>query len=140
MYMAGKSAFLPSKEGHLLSAGEWHPSCLAPKKQARGLKRMCYDLIQKQSCNQTVCRTAEYGIRKNNGSKKRKRGQDHRIQVRWMHFNWIKGRFYPVWQKNGGGNCYSDMDPLTIEDTPKSPHPPPNELNLQFPYMVNTLA
>ena len=59
-------------------------------------------------------------IRKNEGSKKRRRGgKVHRIQIRWIHYNWIKGRFDPVRQKNGGGNRfiqYSDTDPLTIED------------------------
>ena len=59
-------------------------------------------------------------IRKNERSKRRKRGgKDHRIQIRWIHYNWVKGRFDPVRQKNGGGNRfiqYSDTDPITIED------------------------
>ena len=77
--------------------------------------------LSQQSSSRSVNRLSGLldRIRKNSGSKKRKRGQDHRIQIRWIHFNWIKGRFDTVRQKNGGGNRfiqYSDMEPLTIED------------------------
>ena len=41
-------------------------------------------------------------------TKKRKmeRVKEHRIQVRWSHWNKAKCEFMPVKQKNGGGNRY----------------------------------
>ena len=44
------------------------------------------------------------------GSKTKKgkmeRVKEHRIQVRWSHWNKAKCEFMPVKQKNGGGNRY----------------------------------
>ena len=78
---------------------------LAPDKMDAILQRT-RGALRQQSSSRSVNHLSGLldRIRKNNGSKKRKRGQDHRIQVLWMHFNWIKGRFDPVRQRNGGGN------------------------------------
>ena len=47
------------------------------------------------------------------GSKTKKRKMDrvkeHRIQVRWSHWNKAKCEFMPVKQKNGGGNRLEEM-------------------------------
>ena len=51
--------------------------------------------------------------------KKRKTDKEHRIQVRWIHYNEDSKLFVPVRQKNGGGNrfvAYSALEPPTVED------------------------
>ena len=59
---------------------------------------------------------------RNHGSKssnkKRKIVKEHRIQVRWSHYDERKKEFSTVRQKNGGGNRfipYTDEEPLTLE-------------------------
>ena len=50
---------------------------------------------------------------------KRKTDKEHRIQVRWIHYNEDSKLFVPVRQKNGGGNrfvAYSALEPPTVED------------------------
>ena len=61
-------------------------------------------------------------IRRNHGSnssnKKRKVVKEHRIQVRWCHYDERKKEFITVRQKNGGGNRfipYTDEEPLKLE-------------------------
>ena len=56
---------------------------------------------------------------KSSSNKKWKIVKQHRIQVRWIHYDQIKKTFVPVLQKNGGGNrfiTYTDADPLRIEE------------------------
>ena len=56
---------------------------------------------------------------KSNSTKKRKIEKQHRVQVRWMHYDQIKKKFVAVRQKNGGGNrfiTYTDADPLKMEE------------------------
>ena len=43
---------------------------------------------------------------KSNSTKKRKIEKQHRVQVRWMHYDQIKKTFVAVRQKNGGGNRF----------------------------------
>ena len=45
---------------------------------------------------------------KESSSKKRKVVKEHRIQVRWLHYDPPKKAFVPVRQKNGGGNRFSN--------------------------------
>ena len=45
---------------------------------------------------------------KESSSKKRKVVKEHRIQVRWLHYDPPKKAFVPVRQKNGGGNGFSN--------------------------------
>ena len=61
-------------------------------------------------------------IRRNHGSnssnKKCKVVKEHRIQVRWCHYDERKKEFITVRQKNGGGNRfipYTDEEPLKLE-------------------------
>ena len=54
----------------------------------------------------------------NSSNKKRKIVKEHRIQVRWSHYDERKKEFSTVRQKNGGGNRfipYTDEEPLTLE-------------------------
>ena len=56
---------------------------------------------------------------KSNSTKKRKIEKQHRVQVRWMHYDQIKKKFVAVRQKNRGGNrfiTYTDADPLKMEE------------------------
>ena len=51
---------------------------------------------------------------KESSSKKRKVVKEHRIQVRWLHYDPPKKAFVPVRQKSGGGNrfiAYTNDDP-----------------------------
>ena len=44
---------------------------------------------------------------------------EHRIQVRWLHYEESEKRLTPVRQKNGGGNrfiAYADADNLKLKD------------------------
>ncbi|XP_067026126.1 uncharacterized protein [Acropora muricata] len=59
---------------------------------------------------------------RNHGStssnKKRKIVKEHRIQVRWCHYDERKKEFITVRQKNGGGNrfiTYTDEEPIKLE-------------------------
>ncbi|XP_022806613.1 uncharacterized protein LOC111343696 [Stylophora pistillata] len=52
-------------------------------------------------------------------NKKRKIEKQHRVRVRWMHYDQIKKKFVTACQKNGGGNrfiAYTDADPLKMEE------------------------
>lgn len=52
----------------------------------------------------------------NSSNKKRRIVKEHRIQVRWSHYDEKKKEFITVRQKNGGGNRfipYTDEEPLT---------------------------
>ena len=54
----------------------------------------------------------------NSSNKKRKIVKEHRIQVRWSHYDERKKEFSTVRQKNGGGNRfipYTDEEPLKLE-------------------------
>eukprot|EP00794_Sanderia_malayensis_P002363 gene2363-2724_t len=56
---------------------------------------------------------------RSSGSKKRKADKEHRIQIRWLHYDSIKKKFAPVKQKHGGGNrflTYTDSEPLSMAD------------------------
>ena len=56
---------------------------------------------------------------KESSSKKRKVVKEHRIQVRWLHYDPPKKAFVPVRQKNGGGNrfiAYTNDDPPSLEE------------------------
>ena len=56
---------------------------------------------------------------KESSSKKRKVVKDHRIQVRWLHYDPPKKAFVPVPQKNGGGNrfiAYTNDNPPSLEE------------------------
>ena len=47
------------------------------------------------------------------------RTKEHRIMIRWLHFDEEKGQYLPVRQKNGGGNRfikYLSSDPPTLPD------------------------
>ena len=53
--------------------------------------------------------------------KKRKSAviKEHRIQVRWQHYDKTSAKYLPVQQKNSGGNCffeYLSTNPPTLED------------------------
>ena len=51
--------------------------------------------------------------------KKRKTDKEHRIQVRWIHYNEQSESFVPVRQRNGGGNrfvAYTALEPPTVEE------------------------
>ena len=55
----------------------------------------------------------------NSSNKKRKIVKEHRIQVRWSHYDERKKEFSTVRQKNGGGNRfipYTDEEPLKLEN------------------------
>ena len=63
---------------------------------------------------------------RNHGStssnKKRNIVKEHRIQVRWCHYDERKKEFITVRQKNGGGNRfipYTDEEPITLETLPE---------------------
>ena len=54
----------------------------------------------------------------NSSNKKRRIVKEHRIQVRWSHYDEKKKEFITVRQKNGGGNRfipYTDEEPLRLE-------------------------
>lgn len=45
--------------------------------------------------------------------------KEHRIQVRWLHYDTYKKAFVPVRSKNGGGNrfiAYTDVEPPSLEE------------------------
>ena len=44
--------------------------------------------------------------------------KEHRLQMRWLHYNVCKRTFLPVKQKNGGGKRfvqYTDLEPLSLQ-------------------------
>ncbi len=50
--------------------------------------------------------------------KKAKIDKQHRIQIRWLHYNEDKNKYAPVRNRYGGGNrylTYMDSDPLTLQ-------------------------
>ena len=56
---------------------------------------------------------------KSSSNKKQKIEKQHRVQVRWMHYEQIKKTFAPVREQNGAGNhfiTYTNADPLKMED------------------------
>lgn len=58
-------------------------------------------------------------IRGQSRGKKRKTDKEHRIQVRWIHYDKKSEVFVPVRQKNGGGNrfvAYTASEPPTVEE------------------------
>ena len=58
-------------------------------------------------------------IRGQTRGKKRKTDKEHRIQVRWIHYDEQSESFVPVRQKNGGGNrfvAYTASEPPTVEE------------------------
>ena len=58
-------------------------------------------------------------IRGQSKGKKRKTDKEHRIQVRWIHYDESSEIFVPVRQKNGGGNryvAYTASEPPTVEE------------------------
>lgn len=60
-----------------------------------------------------------HGSGRDSSNKKRKIVKEHRIQVRWLHYDERKKKFTSVRQKKGGGNrfiAYTDTEPLTLED------------------------
>ncbi len=81
-----------------------------------------------QSSNRTVNRLSGLIARIRNRKsedhskgKKRKSAviKEHRIQVRWHHYDKTSGKYLPVRQKNGGGNRfveYLSSNPPTLED------------------------
>ena len=59
------------------------------------------------------------GAKTSGKGKKRKIDKEHRIQVRWLHYNGKTKLFDSVRQKNGGGNrfvAYNASTPLTLND------------------------
>ena len=80
-----------------------------------------------QSSNRTVNRLsgliARIGHRKSDDHSQRKRKsaviKEHRIQVRWHHYDKTSRKYLPVRQKNGGGNRfveYLSSNPPTLDD------------------------
>ena len=58
-------------------------------------------------------------IRGQSRGKKRKSDKEHRIQVRWIHYDKKSEVFVPVRQKKGGGNrfvAYTASEPPTVEE------------------------
>lgn len=58
-------------------------------------------------------------VRGNNVARKRKRGKEHRLQIRWLHYDRTRREFVAVKHKNGGGKRYipfTDDEPLTLEE------------------------
>ena len=58
-------------------------------------------------------------IRAQSRGKKRKSDKEHRIQVRWIHYDKKSEVFVPVRQKKGGGNrfvAYTASEPPTVEE------------------------
>ena len=58
-------------------------------------------------------------IRGQSRGKKRKSDEEHRIQVRWIHYDKKSEFFVPVRQKKGGGNrlvAYTALEPPTVEE------------------------
>jgi len=58
-------------------------------------------------------------IRGQSRGKKRKTDKEHRIQVRWIHYDKKSEVFVPVRQKNCGGNrfvAYTASEPSTVEE------------------------
>ena len=58
-------------------------------------------------------------IRGQSRGKKRKTDKEHRIQVRWIHYDEQSESFVPVRQRNGGGNrfvAYTALEPPTVEE------------------------
>ena len=75
----------------------------------------------KAACREADQRTASRlsglldRIRGQSRGKKRKTDKEHRIQVRWIHYDEQSEIFVPVRQKNGGGNqfvAYTASDSL----------------------------
>jgi len=69
----------------------------------------------------TVSRLSELldRIRGQSRGKKRKTDKEHRIQVRWIHYDKKSEVFVPVRQKNGGRNrfvAYTASEPPTVEE------------------------
>ena len=63
-------------------------------------------------------------IRGQSRGKKRKTGKEHRIQVRWIHYDEQSESFVPVRQRNGGGNrfvAYTALEPPTVEEVKRKP-------------------
>ena len=59
------------------------------------------------------------GIRGQSRGKKRKTDKEHRIQVRWIHYDKKSEVFVPVRQKNGGGNwfvAYTASEPPKLKN------------------------
>ena len=67
----------------------------------------------------TTSRLTNLLQRVRNGGKSNKRAcKEHRLQVRWLHYNRNEKSFLPVKTKNGGGKrfiVYNDADPLSLE-------------------------
>ena len=60
-----------------------------------------------------------HGNGRESSPQKRKIVKEHRIQVRWLHYDESEKRLTSVHQKNGGGTrfiTYSDADRLLLED------------------------
>ncbi|PFX11732.1 hypothetical protein AWC38_SpisGene24435 [Stylophora pistillata] len=58
-------------------------------------------------------------IRGQSRGKKRKTDKEHRIQVRWIHYDEQAESFVPLGQMNGGGNrfvVYTALEPPTVEE------------------------
>ena len=86
----------------------------------------CQTRLRQESCSfssQTVSHLSGLLNRKrnnndNSSNKKCKIVKEHRIQVRWFHYDEKKKEFITVWQKNGGGNRfipYTDEEQLRLE-------------------------
>ena len=70
-------------------------------RQGRMLNRMS-DLVHRIRSRSQSSTSSGSKIKK----RKMERVKEHRIQVRWSHWNKAKCEFMPVKQKNGGGNRY----------------------------------
>ena len=83
------------------------------------------ELLRSTFSSRTVNRLLGFLNRIRHGSgwdsSNKKRGivKEHRIQVRWLHYDERKKKFTSLRQKHGGGNrfiAYTDTEPLTLED------------------------
>ena len=64
-------------------------------------------------------RSGKSDNRGRNAKKKKSVVKEHRIQVRWHHYDKTVGKYLPVRLKNGGGNrfiAYLSSDPPTLPD------------------------
>ena len=71
------------------------------------------------SCLSGLLNRMRKGSGKESSSKKRKVVKEHRIQVRWFHYDPPKKAFVPVGQKNGGGNrfiTHTNDNPPSLEE------------------------